>query len=549
MAPPRATLAARDAIRLSTIQAPLEVWCVRTTRVRLSFVHDRLNFSLFLFRFVLIVLFSLMKFSIATLVVVLVALTHDSANAFVSPRPSSLGGYGTTSAAVRQPFLSAPVQQTTTTSSTQLNSAVSNLVDGKQLTTFFLETLISSGVPALFTIAVIAFAANAFRPKKEERQQQFGGNNNPVTELYNDLYGDPAAKQKSPFSFLSGGRQQTLAQNTGVPAQQYIKIENRNSRLDNYQYSMNAATQSKAAAAAEARSKNFDKALVKGIGSTARTLTAFQKSKLLEAERDFLKRGSQVQSQIAALETQLTETAIDSELKAIGMSPTEMDPEVSNDTADENVTNVVIADKEAMFQLGPSKRSKLVKEVTALQESLLQLELSFIQNVIGILGPDRANGVKAALVGDVATRGAGGFLSQLQNRPLTVLLNSDGEERRKSVFVTQFPGDPTASQVSDLREEVTAIVRNSKPGDEALVVLQTGGGTVTGYGLAAAQLQRFKEHGMKLTVCVEQVAASGGYMMCCVGDRIVASPFAVLGSIGVISDIPNVYQRLKDEGM
>jgi serine protease SohB len=72
---------------------------------------------------------------------------------------------------------------------------------------------------------------------------------------------------------------------------------------------------------------------------------------------------------------------------------------------------------------------------------------------------------------------------------------------------------------------------------------------VTGYGLAAAQLLRFKDAGLKLTVAVEQVAASGGYMMCCVADRIVASPFAVLGSIGVISDIPNVYERLKKEGI
>ena len=85
--------------------------------------------------------------------------------------------------------------------------------------------------------------------------------------------------------------------------------------------------------------------------------------------------------------------------------------------------------------------------------------------------------------------------------------------------------------------------------DEALVILQSGGGTVTGYGLAAGQLTRLKEKGLKLTICVEQVAASGGYMMSCVADRIVASPFAVIGSIGVISEIPNVYERLKEEGM
>merc|ERR1712224_742977 len=93
------------------------------------------------------------------------------------------------------------------------------------------------------------------------------------------------------------------------------------------------------------------------------------------------------------------------------------------------------------------------------------------------------------------------------------------------------------------------VIRNAKPGDEALVILQSGGGTVTGYGLAAGQLVRLKEKGLKLTIAVEQVAASGGYMMSCVADRIVASPFAVIGSIGVISEVPNVYERLKEEGI
>jgi hypothetical protein len=102
-----------------------------------------------------------------------------------------------------------------------------------------------------------------------------------------------------------------------------------------------------------------------------------------------------------------------------------------------------------------------------------------------------------------------------------------------------------------LREEVTAVLRQAKTkrGDEVVLVLNTGGGTVTGYGLAAAQLTRLRDAGIKLTVCVEQVAASGGYMMACCADRLVASPFAVLGSIGVISEIPNLYERLKKEGI
>ena len=147
---------------------------------------------------------------------------------------------------------------------------------------------------------------------------------------------------------------------------------------------------------------------------------------------------------------------------------------------------------------------------------------------------------------------AGGLLQSLEERPLSSVLKTigyTGDSEGKNLFVTDFPGDVTASQVSTLREEVTAIIRNASPGDEAMLILQSGGGTVTGYGLSAAQLNRFKEHDIKLTICVEQVAASGGYMMCCVADKVIASPFAVLGSIGVISETPNVYERLQKEGM
>ncbi len=151
------------------------------------------------------------------------------------------------------------------------------------------------------------------------------------------------------------------------------------------------------------------------------------------------------------------------------------------------------------------------------------------------------------MLSNVASGGsgvAGGLLKSLQDRPLSLVLDTIGyssqDKKGKNLFVTDFPGDVSASQVETLREEVTAIIRAAKPGDEALLVLQTGGGTVTGYGLAAAQLQRFKQQGIKLTICVEQVAASGGYMMTCVADKVIASPFAVLGSIGVISDLPNV---------
>merc|ERR1712086_654947 len=179
-----------------------------------------------------------------------------------------------------------------------------------------------------------------------------------------------------------------------------------------------------------------------------------------------------------------------------------------------------------------------------------ELELDFIQQVLAAVGPKRAIGLRNALLADIAVRGTGSLLSSIEERPLSALLKTYTDDtHQKSIFVMDFPGDVQASQLNELREEVTGVIRNAKPGDEALVVLQSGGGTVTGYGLAAGQLVRLKEKGLKLTICVEQVAASGGYMMSCVADRIVASPFAVIGSIGVISEIPNVYERLKEEGI
>merc|ERR1740136_373839 len=131
------------------------------------------------------------------------------------------------------------------------------------------------------------------------------------------------------------------------------------------------------------------------------------------------------------------------------------------------------------------------------------------------------------------------------------LPHNAGLRSGKRAFVLNFEGDTAPAQTASLREEVTAIVRSADAarGDTVVLRLVSGGGSVTGYGLAMAQLLRLKEAGLHLTVCVEQVAASGGYMMACVADKIVASPFAVLGSIGVITQIPNVYERLNKEGV
>ena len=118
-------------------------------------------------------------------------------------------------------------------------------------------------------------------------------------------------------------------------------------------------------------------------------------------------------------------------------------------------------------------------------------------------------------------------------------------ERKPSLYVLHFKGDISASETAALREEISAIVQVAKPNDEVLLCLESPGGVVHGYGLAASQLMRLKQHNIKLTVAVDKVAASGGYMMTCVADKIVSAPFAIIGSIGVVAQIPNIHRLLK----
>jgi serine protease SohB len=113
------------------------------------------------------------------------------------------------------------------------------------------------------------------------------------------------------------------------------------------------------------------------------------------------------------------------------------------------------------------------------------------------------------------------------------------------IFVVDFDGDMQASQVEQLREEVSAILPLATSTDEIVVRVESGGGVVHGYGLAASQLLRVKEAGIRLTVSVDKVAASGGYMMACVADTIIAAPFAIVGSIGVVAQLPNFHRLLK----
>ena len=119
-------------------------------------------------------------------------------------------------------------------------------------------------------------------------------------------------------------------------------------------------------------------------------------------------------------------------------------------------------------------------------------------------------------------------------------------DARARVYVIDFNGDIKASAVDTFREAITTVLQVANPErDEVVVRLESPGGMVHSYGLAAAQLDRIKKSGIKLTACVDKVAASGGYMMACVADKIVASPFAIMGSIGVVAQLPNFHRLLK----
>jgi hypothetical protein len=482
------------------------------------------------------------------------------------------------------------------------------------LLTYFLQTVITNGVPALFSIFVFGFIAWQIRSISQNSRNNSINNSSINTSslslLYDDLYGDqdqdPFKRNiPSSFGFLGGGggggggtnRQRfptELPKNTGVPKLQYIKVTHLNPKYDSYKYSITAQTQSKAIAAAEYRQNAWQRAWGKALmssggnevsptdssSSSATTgLTPFQIQSLIQLEQEFLKNAYMKQVEIQAIMSALQRKSMDESMKKMGMeSVYQLDPNVpteSDETTNVTKSNGMVITTTSSTKITP-KGGSLRKwkgdrdtnnkvsttTLASLQTDLVNLEMKFIDNVMKTVGPKYAATIRTIILGNENGEGlTQSLLSSPMERPLTRLLTGHSEYFNdddgtttpppKKIYVTRFPGDLNASQVATLREEITAILQ-SKPRpniDEVIVVLQTGGGTVTGYGLAAAQLQRIKNANIHLTIAVEQVAASGGYMMACIADTIVASPFAVLGSIGVISDIPNVYERLKNEGI
>jgi serine protease SohB len=123
------------------------------------------------------------------------------------------------------------------------------------------------------------------------------------------------------------------------------------------------------------------------------------------------------------------------------------------------------------------------------------------------------------------------------------------DTNEKRIFVINFHGDIRASNVASLREEITAVLTQANETDEVLVILENTGGIVHEHGLGASQLQRLRDSGIPITVAVDKVAASGGYMMACVAQKIIAAPFAVIGSIGVLAQLPNFHELMTRQGI
>lgn len=156
--------------------------------------------------------------------------------------------------------------------------------------------------------------------------------------------------------------------------------------------------------------------------------------------------------------------------------------------------------------------------------------------------------------GDLRLQMQKSLLSKKQAKQLAKENKKSSKKEKKSdakprVFVLNFVGNIKASAVKHLRKEITALLSVATPQDEVVVCLENAGGMVHEHGFASSQLERIKQRDIPLTVAVDKVAASGGYMMACVADKIIAAPFSIIGSIGVIAQIPNFNRLLEKHGV
>ena len=416
--------------------------------------------------------------------------------------------------------------------------------EAKELWMYTLKTVISWGVPAGVVGAAAFFAIASSRrgdADRPDRKKSSGG----------------------PFGFLGGGA------GAGEPPSPFV-IKRMNDRLDSYAYAFQSATVSKESVDAARKRKAFAEKYAATLGK----LTVAEREAVTKATERWRREDAALRAKMAAVARSMRSAAVkkaskggkkdsadaDADADAYDFDFLEMNFDEIEDAeeraaAREAAAAAATATAEEETSEAPESESKFPfslpgggaeKKLAKLAAKRAEAEASYVQAVAAAL-PAHKRARLAKLLSD--PRVAPGW--EGDRDPLALPAERAASRDKPHVFVLQFFGDVRATQAAALREEVTAVLRSAKKsrGDEVVLVLNTGGGTVTGYGLAAAQLTRLRDAGVKLTVCVEQVAASGGYMMACTADRLVASPFAVLGSIGVISEVPNVYERLKKEGI
>lgn len=370
-----------------------------------------------------------------------------------------------------------------------------------------------------------------------------------------------------------------------------LKIDVFDSKLESFDYSFIKAEISQA----EALRRKQLADLARAFGAVG-DLDVSQLQRLRRAEAKLKARTSRTAKRVARLLPKLRALMVDQGAESAGEDHDGPAEEVGEADAPALFEEEDEDEEDVLARLWASETQTKVK---AVQEELrklslvgIKIEMDFVQEVSMILTPAQRRKFRELLVSP-RVRGSRGLLAKVGVKgrqgtgpswtdgtvdaisPLYRLERAAAEPAHAAppaagalpaaagstepgarpppsrVFVLSFDGDVQASQVANLREELTAVLRSASAGDEVVLKLNTGGGTVTGYGLAASQLERVKSAGLTLTICVEEVAASGGYMMACVASpgRLFASPFAVLGSIGVISELPNVYTRLRKEGI
>jgi protease IV len=99
------------------------------------------------------------------------------------------------------------------------------------------------------------------------------------------------------------------------------------------------------------------------------------------------------------------------------------------------------------------------------------------------------------------------------------------------------------------RERTEALDRLGRSSARAVIVrINSPGGTVSGSEQLYESLTRLKER-KPVVVVIDGLAASGGYIAALASDHIVAQQSAIVGSIGVLFQYPNVSELLKTIGV